>query len=268
MILIERSQLMPLDFKKFREKASKNINIDLSSYKPKRVKRRINSLMDKNNIKDYNRCLKLLKTDKKFKKKFVDHFTINTSEFFRNPKNFTYLQEKILPKLFEENRKIKIWSAACSDGSEPYTLAIILNELNINPRKFKIQATDVDPQILKEAKKGVYNQNSVKKVDSQIIDKYFSQKDDEYILNPKIKSRVNFKQHNLLTDQYNSNWDLILCRNVFIYFTRETKDKITHKLSKALDKNGYLFLGNTEYLLQPSKYGLEKEFASFYKCQS
>lgn len=154
---------MTLNFTEFRKRASRNINIDLSSYKTKRVKRRINSLMDKNDIKDYNECLDLLKTDKDFKKEFLDHFTINTSEFFRNPKNFNYLKEEVFPELFEHNNKVKIWSAACSDGSEPYTLAIILNELGINPRRFEILATDIDHQILKTAKKGIYNENSVKK---------------------------------------------------------------------------------------------------------
>jgi chemotaxis protein methyltransferase CheR len=256
---------MPLNFEKFSEKASNKIQISLNSYKLKRVKRRINSLMDKHGIKNYDECLKLLRTDKEFERKFVDHFTINTSEFFRNPKNFKYLQETILPELFKENRKVKIWSAACSDGSEPYTLAIILNELNINSNKFKLMATDLDPQILKKAKEGIYNQNSVKKVDSKIVNKYFSEKDGRYILNSKIKNRVNFKKHNLLADSYKSNWDLILCRNVFIYFTKEVKAAITKKLSNSLSKDGYLFLGNTEYLLQPEKYGLEKEYASFYK---
>lgn len=259
---------MSLNFKRFREQASKKISIDLSSYKMKRVKRRINSLMDKNDIKNYDECLSLLKTDKQFKKEFVDHFTINTSEFFRNPKNFKYLQNKLLPKLLDQNNKIKIWSAACSDGSEPYTLAIMLNELNVNRRKFSIKATDLDPQILKKAKKGIYKRNSIKKVEPNIIDKYFTEKEGKYILDSQIKNQVKFKQHNLLTDSYGSNWDLILCRNVFIYFTKETKSKITNKLSEALSKSGFLFLGNTEYLLQPKQYELEKEYASFYKRKS
>lgn len=258
---------MTLNFTKFRKKASRNINIDLSSYKTKRVKRRINSLMDKNDIKDYDECLELLKTDKDFKKEFLDHFTINTSEFFRNPKNFNYLKEEVFPELFEHNNKVKIWSAACSNGSEPYTLAIMLNELGINSRRFEILATDIDRQILKTAKKGIYNENSVKKTEPDILNKYFTEQNDRYVLDPKIKNKVSFKQHNLLTDSYRSNWNLILCRNVFIYFTKETKKKITQKLSNALIKDGFLFLGNTEYLLKPDSYGLTKEYTSFYRRQ-
>ena len=247
---------MTLNFDQFKDKASKSIDIDLSSYKMKRVKRRINSLMDRHDIKDYDECLELLKTDRKFKKAFLSHFTINTSEFFRNPKNFNYLQKEVFPELISRKKKIKIWSAACSNGSEPYTLAIMLNELKVNPRNFEIQATDIDNEILREAKKGVYNENSIKKVDAKIINKYFSKKEDKYILDPKIKRMVKFKQHNLLKDSYGNGWDLILCRNVFIYFTKEIKDEITHKLSNALDRDGYLFLGNTEYLLNPSKLSL------------
>ncbi|MBM7622850.1 CheR family methyltransferase [Sporohalobacter salinus] len=258
---------MTLNFTEFRKKASRNINIDLSSYKAKRVKRRINSLMDKNDIEDYNQCLNLLKTNKNFKKEFLDHFTINTSEFFRNPQNFNYLKEEVFPELFDHNNKIKIWSAACSNGSEPYTLAIMLNELGINSRRFEILATDIDREILKKAKQGIYNENSVKKIEENILNKYFTEQDDKYVLSSSIKNRVKFKHHNLLTDSYRSNWNLILCRNVFIYFTKEVKEQITQKLSNALAKDGFLFLGNTEYLLKPSKYDLTKEHTSFYRRQ-
>ncbi|MCK8824973.1 CheR family methyltransferase [Fuchsiella alkaliacetigena] len=255
---------MALKFAEFKDKASKTLNINLDSYKEKRVKRRINSLMDKSDVKDYDECLNLLKTDAEFKKKFLSHFTINTSEFFRNPKNFKYLQDEVLPKLLKEKKQIKIWSAACSDGSEPYTLAIILNEMNVKSDRFQIQATDLDREILKKAKEGIYNENSVKKVEDKILNKYFTAQDDKYILTNDIKNKVKFKQHNLLLDNYGSNWDLILCRNVFIYFTKEVKDTITQKLSNALRKDGYLFLGNTEYLLQPDKYNLKKDYTSFY----
>ncbi|MGM0471312.1 MAG: CheR family methyltransferase [Bacillota bacterium] len=256
---------MTLKFDKFREKVSRNINIDLSSYKEKRVKRRINSLMDRHDITDYDECLKLLKSDANFKEQFLDHFTINTSEFYRNPKNFKYLKEDIFPRLFDQNHKVKIWSAACSIGAEAYTLAIMLKEAGFSSNRYEIVATDIDRNILKQARRGVYNKNSIKKVNDRILNKYFTVRDDEYHISSQIKSQVQFKHHNLLNDPYQSNWNLILCRNVFIYFTREIKDKITEKLSQALAKDGFLFLGNTEYLLQPNKFNLEKEHTSFYQ---
>ncbi len=120
--------------------------------------------MRRHNIDDYEDCIKILKTDDSFKDAYLNHFTINTSEFFRNPKSFKYLENKVLPELIKKNNdKIKIWSAPCSNGSEPYTIAIILNELGLNNSEYEILASDLDKEILKKAKKACYNSSSLKK---------------------------------------------------------------------------------------------------------
>lgn len=254
-----------MNFKDFKDKISRQIDVDLNSYKEKRVKRRVNNLMKKNNLKDYQTCLNQVSNDNQFKQDFLEHMTINTSEFFRNPANFEYLKNKILPSLLDKKNKIKIWSAASSNGCEAHTVAIILNELGINPNRYELKATDIDPSILKEAKAGKYKKNALKKVDDRIISKYFTKTGDYYQLDRKIMSQVKFGKLNLLEDRYDRNIDLILCRNVFIYFTKPIKDELTAKLSDSLVNDGILFLGNTEYLLQPSKFNLEKIYTSFYQ---
>ncbi|PRX31754.1 chemotaxis protein methyltransferase CheR [Orenia metallireducens] len=254
-----------MDFLEFQNKVSNKINVDLSSYKRNRVERRINNLMKKHNLSDYRSCLEKLNTSHDFQEEFLEHMTINTSEFYRNPKNYEYLQDKLFPELFANKSKIKIWSAASSNGCEAYTLAIILNELGIDPSKYQIKATDIDPAILQEARAGKYKENSLKKVPEKVLNKYFTKKDDYYQLDRKIMSRVQFGRLDLLKDRYDTNIDLILCRNVFIYFTKEIKDQLTKKLSNSLVNGGILFLGNTEYLLKPEEFNLNKIYNSFYR---
>ena len=259
---------MSLSFDQFKDEAKKILNINLDGYKIKRVKRRTDSLMRRKNIKNYSQCLSKLKNDPKFKARYIGHFTINTSEFYRNPKNFTYLQKEILPELLEQKQNIKIWSAPCSNGSEPYTIAIILSELGIKSSRYKILGSDLDPEILKTARKGIYTQNSLKKVPDKILNKYFSPSNDNnnaYKLTNDIKNKVEFEKKDLINEKYKKNWDLILCRNFFIYLTKELKEKLTFKFYKNLNNNGYFFLGNTEFIFSPEKYGFEKTNLSFYK---
>ncbi|MFW5985854.1 MAG: CheR family methyltransferase [Halanaerobiales bacterium] len=259
---------MSLTFDEFKDRAAELLNINLDGYKIKRVKRRTDSLMRRHNIENYSECLELIQKDPDFKALYLGHFTINTSEFFRNPKNFEYLESDILPSLLGKKGKIKIWSAPCSNGSEPYTIAIILNEMGIKNSRYEILASDIDPDILKTARKGVYGQNSLKNVPERILNKYFqpaNPNSGDYKLNRSIIKEVEFEEKDLIYDRYQKNWDLILSRNFFIYLTRELKDKLTEKFASVLNKGGYLFLGNTEFIFNVSKFGLKKEHLSFYR---
>ncbi|MFW6035434.1 MAG: CheR family methyltransferase [Halothermotrichaceae bacterium] len=259
---------MPITFDEFVDEASIVLNIKLNGYKLKRVQRRTDSLMRRYHVKNYSECLQLLKNDLSFKNAYLNHFTINTSEFFRNPDNFTYLQEQIFPELFSKKDKVKIWSAPCSNGSEPYTIAIILSELGYKDHQYKIVASDLDKEILSAAKEAVYNANSIQKVPDNILKKYFTllpKVHKKYKLDKSITSKVTFGQKDLINESYTSNWDIILSRNFFIYLTSEIKEMLTHKFTNALNPGGYLFLGNTEFIFNPEKYGLKKIYSSFYQ---
>ncbi len=259
---------MAVSFEEFKNQAKRILDIDLDGYKLDRVERRTKSLMRRHDVKDFDECLNLLKLDTEFKDAYLNHFTINTSEFFRNPENFDFLKNDIFPKMFAEKRKIKIWSAPCSNGSEPYTLAIILNELNIDPARYEILASDLDRSILEKAKKGEFRENSLKNVSDRYLKKYFTaidRKTSAYKLNSDIRRQVKFEQKDLINAPYRGSWDLILSRNFFIYLTRDMKDYLINKFTNVLNTGGYFFLGNTEYIFSPDKYGLEKIFQSFYK---
>lgn len=258
---------MAITFTEFKNKAKKILNINLDGYKLDRVERRTKSLMRRYQVENFSQCLELIKNDTEFKEAYLNHFTINTSEFFRNPENFDFLQTDIFPKLLEENRKINIWSAPCSNGCEPYTLAIILTEMGISKSRFNIYATDLDHAILATAKKAEYKENSLKNVSDKLLRKYFDESSDgkTYALKSQIKELVTFDQKDLINASFKKGWDLILSRNFFIYLTKEMKNQLIDKFTDALNSKGYFFLGNTEYIFSPEKYDLEKVFQSFYK---
>ena len=258
---------MSFNFNEFKDEASDILNINLSGYKLKRVKRRTDSLMRRHEVEDYKKCLHLLKTDPEFKAAYLSHFTINTSEFFRNPDNFTYLEENIFPELLDNNKKINIWSAPCSNGSEPYTISIILHEMGIDKSRYKILASDLDEKVIEIAKKGIYGNSSLKNVPDKLLKKYFKKLPgkDKYQLDKEILNDIKFEKKDLINDNFKNNWHLILSRNFFIYLTKEIKDELTKKFISSLNQNGYFFLGNTEFIFDPGRYGLNKEYLSFYK---
>lgn len=259
---------MTLNFDQFLDQAAELLNINLRGYKIKRVQRRTDSIMRRYNIDSYDKCLKLLEYDLEFKNAYLDHFTINTSEFYRNPKNFKYLQNNVIAELFKEHKKVKIWSAPCSNGSEPYSLAIMLTELSYNNSSYQILASDIDVNILKNAEKAIYNTNSIQNIPEDQIKKYFEEIDSisrKYKLNTNIIKKVTFEKKDLINEPFKKDWHLILSRNFFIYLTSEIKDMLTHKFVDALTPGGYLFLGNTEFIFNPERFGLEKVHSSFYR---
>lgn len=259
-----------MDFMEFKDEAAELLNLNLDGYKLKRVKRRTNSLMRRQDVDDYEECLKLLETDSEFRSAYMNHFTINTSEFFRNPDSFQYMREEILPDLISNQKNLKIWSAPCSNGSEPYTIAIQLLEMGVDPGRFTLLASDIDPGILKTASRGVFPAKALKNMSEYLKEKYFSsleEHDDRYQLSQEIIDLVEFEKKDLINDSYRSGWDLILSRNFFIYLTRELKEELTEKFVSALRPGGYLFLGNTEFIFNPGDYDLDKVHLSFYRKQ-
>jgi chemotaxis protein methyltransferase CheR len=236
----------------------------LSAYKPNQLHRRINSLMSRVGVNSIHEYIGLLNRDRSQRQKFLDFITINVSEFFRNPEIFKEVKKILKEELAKSPRKLKIWSAACSIGAEPYSLGIYLNELSPLLSHY-ILATDIDNTIISRAKMGEYSAQEVKNVKKEYLDKYFIKKDDKYIIKNNIKKMVTFKKHDLILDSYESNFDLIVCRNVVIYFNQDIKDKIYEKFSKSLKKGGVLFVGATESIYNYRDYGFEKASTFIYR---
>jgi chemotaxis protein methyltransferase CheR len=253
------------DYEDFKEAILKLSSVDLNAYKERQMKRRIDSLIRKNNAKDYEAFVALLKNDKKIYEEFINYLTINVSEFYRNPAQWKVLEENILPYLFDTfSNNLKIWSAACSTGDEPYSLAMVLSKF-IPLSKIKIIATDIDKQVLDKARVGLYNEKSIAGLPSEFKDKFFKKNGNSYQIVDEIKKCIEFKHMNLLKDQYPTNCDLIVCRNVLIYFTDEAKNNIYKKFNKSLKKGGILFVGSTEQIIQSSQYQITPVKSFFYK---
>lgn len=241
-----------------------DFKLDLSAYKENQLDRRINSLLSRLGFTSFDEYIKVLKIDKDQRKKFLDFITINVTEFVRNPEFFEELEKEISKDLSKSTGKYRIWSAACSIGCEPYTLGIIMDRLNAYNRT-NILATDIDETILSRAKIGVYTVNEIKNVKNEDLSSYFLKKDDKYHVNDKMKNIVEFKKHDLILDEFSSSFDLIVCRNVVIYFNQDVKDNIYKKFYQALKPGGMLFVGATESIYNYKSFGFEKASTFIYR---
>ena len=253
------------NYEKFKKDILQLAGIDLNSYKEKQMRRRINTLITKNNVKTYNDYVALIKKDKEKFDQFINFLTINVSEFYRNPDQWKILEGQVFPELIKKfGKNLKIWSAACSTGDEPYSLVMALSR-QVPLANIKIIATDIDNQVLDTARMGLYNEKSIASVPDDLKKKYFTKVGSFYQISDEIKKRVEFKKHDLLKDPYPSGCNLIVCRNVVIYFTEEAKDVIYQKFHKALQPGGVLFIGSTEQIMNYRELGFDRHTSFFFE---
>ncbi len=238
--------------------------IDLTAYKRPQMERRINSFMRSANAANYQEFINLLNKNQEVYKKFLEHITINVSEFFRNFSHWQVMEKDIIPLLLEERKSLKIWSAGCSTGEEPYSLAMMSKENGWRLAE-PIFATDIDQDVLNKASRGMYTERAMEGVPKNIKNKYFTSHEEGYEIKKEIRKMVNFRQHNLLRNNFPSNFDLILCRNVVIYFTEETKNALYQKFTDSLRTKGVLFIGSTEQIFQAKEIGLKSVATFFYQ---
>lgn len=238
--------------------------INLSLYKEAQMKRRITSLYEKQGFNGFQDYYNHLRKDQYLLNELLDRMTINVSNFFRNYRRWEVLEKEILPELLSEKKTLKIWSAACSTGDEPYSLAMVLTRLNALNR-VSILATDIDQNALEICRRGIYSEKSLGEVPVELKNKHFEFVDGFYHINQQIKNAVTFKKHNLLADSYGQSYDLIICRNVLIYFTDEAKGLLYKKFSQSLRPGGVLFVGSTEQIFNPTVYDFMSTNTFFYK---
>jgi len=256
---------MEYDYEYFKKEIYKLTKIDLNAYKEKQMKRRIDTLIGKSGAVGYDGYVQLIHESKEHFDEFVNYLTINVSEFYRNPDQWKLLDEQIIPKLIEKfGTNLKIWSAACSTGDEPYSLVMALSR-HLPLRQIKIYATDIDKQVIQKAKVGLYNEKSIAAVPDDLKKKYFTKVGPSYQISDEIKARVEFKEHNLLKDAYPTEQHLIVCRNVLIYFTDEAKDEIFAKFYQSLAPEGILFIGSTEQIINHREIGYHRAGSFFYE---
>ncbi|WP_274651645.1 CheR family methyltransferase [Paenibacillus humicola] len=256
-----------LDFAAFVNRIKEKTEIDLSQYKEVQMKRRLMTLRQKHGFSSFAAYMNALEKDGGLMNEFLDRMTINVSEFWRNPGRWEAVEKRFLPEMLQADphRRIKLWSAACSTGEEPYTLAMIASELGALERT-SILATDIDRNVLQKAAQGIYRDRAVRDVPQTYLNAYIQMREpDSFAVDDKLKRAVSFQQQNLLQDKFDSGFDLIVCRNVMIYFTEDAKRELYRKFSQALRPGGILFVGSTEQIFSPSQFGLESVETFFYR---
>lgn len=250
------------DFVFFYKWAKDKLNIDLNAYKENQLQRRILTVMKSSGAKDLREYASLIEKDNDVRQVFLDYITINVTEFFRNKEIFDEFEKVLKTDLSKKHRDLKVWSAACSIGAEPYSISIIMDRHNING---KIVATDIDDGVLKKAKNGLYKSGEVKNVEKKDLEKYFKEENGEFKIIEDLKKRVQFKKHDLILDRYEKGFHAVVCRNVTIYFKNEAKDEIYRKIYESLVPGGVFFTGATESIYNPKAFGFEKLSTFIYQ---
>jgi len=232
--------------------------LDLGAYKEKQMLRRLSGFISREGMRDLGELADAVTRDAAVRQRLLDFLAINVTEFFRNPERFEDLARRVLPELRRNWDRLRIWSAGCSNGSEPYSLAILLDELEPGSSdRHQILGTDIDREALQEAEKAIYAEDRLKEVSPARLRRYFrALGDGRFEIVPEVRRYVRFSVHNLLRDPYPTGQHLILCRNVIIYFTETAKQDIFAKLAASLVPGGYLLVGSTETIFQPGRYGL------------
>lgn len=255
---------MELDFNFFYKWVQANLSIDLNAYKESQLQRRISTVMRGAGATTLHEYAKLISNDEQIKRTFLDYITINVTEFFRNKEIFDEFESVIMNLLIPKFKSVKIWSAACSLGAEPYSIGIILDKNNIAHNN-KIIATDIDDTILNKARVGAFKDHEIKNLSKDILNKYFTRIDNSYVINDKIKKMVAFKKHDLILDNYDKGFHAVVCRNVAIYFKNETKNAIYKKINDSLVSGGVFFTGATESIYNPKDFGFKKLSTFIYE---
>ena len=238
--------------------------IDLDLYKPQQMRRRLDGYVAtrQEGGEDFSVTIS---RDKVALLALRDFITINVTEFFRDVDQFESLKTKVLPAILAKTPRLNIWSAGCSIGAEPYTVAMILNELTPGVRH-RILATDLDERSLLKAKAGgPYSEVDLKSVSKALLLKYLTPDSNAWKMSNDLRGRIEFKQHNMLTDRFETGFDLVLCRNVVIYFSDETKRMLDKQFQASLKPDGWLFIGGSETMLSAKELGYERRHSCFYQ---
>jgi chemotaxis protein methyltransferase CheR len=254
------------DFEAFRRNAYRITGLDLTCYKVPQMQRRLSVLLTKVQVPTFAEYAQVLARDPQRRQEFRDFVTINVSEFFRDSDRFGDLEKRVR-ELVGTGGTLRAWSAGCSIGAEPYSLAMLLME--IAPRRpHSILATDIDDTILARARSAAdYVAADIRNVGAARIARWFNvDANGRYTLTAEPRAMVTFRKHDLLRDRTpNGPFDLICCRNVVIYFTEEAKDRIYSGFISALRPGGLLFIGGTEVIMRPQTLGLRGLGPGFYE---
>jgi chemotaxis protein methyltransferase CheR len=236
----------------------KKIGFNCDEYKEPHLKRRLAARLRANNSISYKEYSDILLSDEEESRKLKEGLTVNVTELFRNPETYEAFRCLALPELIKtksDNRTIKVWSAGCSNGEEPYSIAMMLVEyLGISAKRYKISilGTDIDDDSLAKAQRAEYKIKQIEKMDIKRLNQFFIKNNENYKLVEDLQRIVQFKHHDMISGPEMYGFDIIFCRNVTIYFEQKLQEKLYSKFYDSLNNGGYFVMGKTETLIGPA----------------
>lgn len=241
------------------------LDIDLSFYKPGQMQRRLSAFVERHNSGAVASFCEMLSKDADLQELLRTYLTINVTEFFRDATQFDSLRTVVLPEVIKGTSSPKIWSAGSSRGNEAYSVAVYMDEIK-QDLNYTLVGTDIDEGSMEISRNGgPYPESEFRNASLLVKQKYFEKRETGWYVKPEIVKKAKFRKLNLLSDRFESNFDLIMCRNVVIYFSDEAKQTLNEKFVAALKPNGVLFVGGTETILNPKMFGLERFATSLYR---
>ncbi|MEI7743169.1 MAG: protein-glutamate O-methyltransferase CheR [Chloroflexota bacterium] len=251
-------------YERFSDGVKSLLGFDLTQYKRPQVWRRSNSFAKQKGFASVDALVEACRTDLDLRTAMRDMITINVSEFFRNPEAWEALRSVALPELLKLGRPIRMWSAGCSLGYEPYTFAMMVKESG-SGADTRILATDLDETILAQARASIYAEHQMVGVSPARRGRFFEERDGLWVVKPDLRAMVQWRRQDLLRDPFPSDLDLIACRNVVIYFTDDAKDVLYKRFAAAIRIGGTLFIGATEAIGGPRDFGLQMVASGIYR---
>jgi chemotaxis protein methyltransferase CheR len=249
------------DFVDLTRKISREVGLSLDAYKDKCLRRRIAVRMRASGVHSYIEYQALLDRDPQEYERLKDAITINVTRFYRNTETWDQVRSRLVPEICADAQgPIRAWSAGCSSGEEPYTLAVLIAEhLDAQGRPDQmglvtIDATDIDRQCLDRARTARYGRDALADVPAELVERYFEPAGDEYRVVERVRNRVWVRDSDLCSEPPPArHYQLILCRNVVIYFGRDTQERVFKRFAEALAPGGFLVLGKVESLFGPAR---------------
>jgi chemotaxis protein methyltransferase CheR len=239
-------------------------SIDLLQYKRGQMERRIRTFAGTRGHDALAAYLSILRRDAQELEKFLDRVTINVSQLWRHPEQFDVLERDVLPDLARTGR-VRAWSAGCSYGAEAYTLAAICKTVAPGCR-IEIRGTDIDPRMVARAREGRFTAEDARTAPRAGLERWFERDADGWRAKPELRMVTKFETGDLLRDAVPArSFDLILCRNVVIYFTEPVRDALHERLARALRPGGYLMVGSSERVSAPQAFGLATAHPFIYR---
>jgi chemotaxis protein methyltransferase CheR len=251
------------DYINFYKNFKRRTGVDLNLYKQDQIRRRLIFLVGQRKLKTFAELANEVAASNEAAHWVLDKLAINVTEVFRNPELWGDLEAILKNDLKAETKSLRIWSAGCSVGAEAFSIAAVLHQFN--PKlKHQIICTDIDQGALDQAAKGEFLGAEFREVPKKYKE-YFQHDGRRAVADERLKSYVRFQRQNLLSDPYGRDYDLIVCRNVLIYFVDEAKAEIYKKFNGALRPGGFLFVGGSERIFDYQDIGYETTKPYFYK---